>query len=134
MGRLTMTWPQHQRRECSIDGVPRKLTGQQFLMLTYMLFKPPGTIVTHEEMTDHLWTIHNEPERSRAALLTLCCKLRTHYGIPIRILSGQGFMLERDGLTEIDYYFADRYKYPPPRPGKGFGMCNKYVRPERYYG
>lgn len=100
MSAISMTWPQYRRGSCSVDGIETYLTPHETALLSILLVRR-GSLVTHEELYEMVWTDpDNAPEPK--VVEVYICKLRKKVPGVIETLWGRGYRIDRaDSADEL---------------------------------
>lgn len=87
---ISMTWPQHRRRECTIDGRTAKFAGGQFRLVVCLLLADPRRYLEANDLVEELWPFADtSPEDAVGRVQQVIHALR-RMGVPIESRSKQG--------------------------------------------
>lgn len=86
----------HARHRAERRGVPLDLTAKEFALLSYLMVHA-GTVVTPEQLLEHVWDEHADPFTNtvRVTISNLRRKLGEHQ--PIETVVGRGYVLNEEG-------------------------------------
>jgi DNA-binding winged helix-turn-helix (wHTH) protein len=94
--RVSMTWAQFTRHECSLDGLAVRLEKREADLLAVLLVSPPDRFLSRGALIDALWPDpDDEPRNPTRCIYTWLCRLGRH-GVAIERDFGNGWRIPVD--------------------------------------
>ncbi len=84
------------RHEASRRGVPLELTAKEFALLRYLMVHA-GTVVTPEQLLEHVWDEHADPFTNTVRVTISNLRRKLGDDQPIETVVGRGYLLREDG-------------------------------------
>lgn len=90
---VSMTWPQYQRSECSVDGEVVLLSPTQVAILSALLMRR-GDVLSAQDLIEQAYPDPNDaPAWEGSALKAHMCHLRRRIGDAVRTECGRGYFV-----------------------------------------